>query len=230
MLASFPRSGNTWIRFIIANAIRYEIDGPEVDFNTLAGYVPDLPYHIPTKGALASASHRLVLKTHYPYLPAYKNWPVLLVVREPAAALLSLSENLAQEHSKRIDPDKMVFGMRSGAVAWREFHRSWLKRDPVLVNYDDLVVDAFNALQSALPQSGILLSDKALRFGVENSSREKMRELRLQRGDPNARGTAFDFVRTAESDRNKVLSQRSLDYIEAICSPVFSEMRYVLAR
>ncbi|MDF1672840.1 MAG: sulfotransferase domain-containing protein [Vicingaceae bacterium] len=63
-LVSFPKSGNTWLRFIIANLISDE----EISFENIDQYVPDL--YISHK-IVNSKKERRILKSHNTYFRYY---------------------------------------------------------------------------------------------------------------------------------------------------------------
>ena len=75
-LVSYPRSGNTWLRFIISNLV--EPLAP-VDFITLEHRAPDI--HINSDRAMQRLRDPRFLKSHEYFDPRYRR--VLYVVRDP---------------------------------------------------------------------------------------------------------------------------------------------------
>ena len=64
-LVSYPRSGNTWLRFLLANALRPE----QATFTTVGEVVPDI-YDETDRELLRRPSPR-ILKSHEPFDPRY---------------------------------------------------------------------------------------------------------------------------------------------------------------
>ncbi len=65
-LASFPKSGNTWLRFILARAI---YDENEIDQNTLPKYFPTV--HRSSAEDIRKLSGSRYIKTHAPFFALY---------------------------------------------------------------------------------------------------------------------------------------------------------------
>src|SRR5437588_13041373 len=75
-LVSYPRSGNTWLRFLLANALR---PAQVATFADVGAVVPDI-YDGPDRDLLRRPAPR-VLKSHEPFDERYRR--VLYLVRHP---------------------------------------------------------------------------------------------------------------------------------------------------
>ncbi len=226
LLASFPRSGNTWVRFILANYIRQLTRGPEVDFHTLPLYVPDPPYHSP-KGVLVPKNLPLFLKTHSPYHPRIGKTKSILIVRNPEVTLAAFYRYLHGEVGKRLLSRKaFVRHWRLGAPAWRYYHESWKGRASAIVRYEDLSVDPVGALGRALAQCEIAVEGRVLERAVRLSTRKHMAALRRERGDPCARNKEFEFVRLRPAVDEKIFGADEQAYIEKECGAVAATFGY----
>ena len=78
ILASYPKSGNTWLRFLLANIYNsLEHKFNEIDFHTVHEVIPELKQHDYCN------YHYLpkVFKTHETYEDSFKN--VILILRNP---------------------------------------------------------------------------------------------------------------------------------------------------
>src|SRR5215475_9391593 len=80
-LVSYPRSGNTWTRFLIAN-LRYP--NRQVSFTTLDEFIPDACSQ--TKASLKRSQRPRLIKTHEYFDPRYKK--VIYIVRDPRDVVL----------------------------------------------------------------------------------------------------------------------------------------------
>src|SRR5260370_14108680 len=84
-LVSFPRSGNTWTRFLVCNLI--DADHP-VDFRQLESRIPEI-YDV-TDRALRKFPRPRIIKSHESFDPRYKQ--VIYIVRDPLDVVLSYYE------------------------------------------------------------------------------------------------------------------------------------------
>lgn len=82
-VVSYPRSGNTWTRFILA----YLIQGTDtpVHYGSLSALVPDL--HQSDMAALHAMTQRRIIKTHTPFLERCPS--IIYVHRDVREALVS---------------------------------------------------------------------------------------------------------------------------------------------
>src|SRR5579872_7348300 len=80
-LASYPRSGNTWLRFVLSEAL----SGEEIDFDNINSFIPELKWHKQGKPLLAGQGR--VIKTHEQYRKEYKK--AIYIVRDVRDCALS---------------------------------------------------------------------------------------------------------------------------------------------
>ena len=84
VLASFPKSGSTWIRFLLANLMA---DAEPIDFHNYHRHIPDI--HVLDDAAQwrRHGDFPRIIKTHLLPQPEYAN--CIYVVRDPRACLTS---------------------------------------------------------------------------------------------------------------------------------------------
>ncbi|MDP9333503.1 MAG: sulfotransferase domain-containing protein [Actinomycetota bacterium] len=179
MLVSYPRSGNTWTRFVLANLM----SATPADFVNLEERVPDI--------YVSSALHirRLppprVIKSHEPYTPSYGR--VVYLVRDPrdvAASYLRFLHRAGAQDS-RVTLEAFTIPFLNGQGNWDSFgswgdHVSgWLSRqvddDFLLVRYEDLLVDTVREIDRVARFCGILTDARSIASAVASSSPERMR-------------------------------------------------------
>src|ERR1700730_13661355 len=80
-IVSYPKSGNTWTRFLIGNLMYPDA----VDFSNINRLVAD-PEDL-SKRDLKGLRRPRILKTHQPFDPRYKK--VICIVRDPRDVVLS---------------------------------------------------------------------------------------------------------------------------------------------
>jgi Sulfotransferase domain len=179
-IASYPRSGNTWTRFLIANLIHPE---RPVTFANIEKIIPDAT-------ALSSRELKRVprprlIKTHEYFEPRYRK--VIYLVRDPRDIAVSLynfrrkyrsvddSYPIEQYIAKRFLPGDLD-------VSWGEHVGSWLgtrMNQPgfLLVRYEDLLQDPTRELRRVASFLGIAASTETLSHAIERSSANRLRHL-----------------------------------------------------
>lgn len=138
VVASFPKSGNTWVRFIIANLfneVRPEVDA--VDFHTIHAIVPELGRPDERRLFLDMPA---VWKTHDPWRRGFDR--VVLVVRNPWDTLYSYCCYMNGEWGRSTTLESVVTSGRHGAAAMVRHAATYLAHCP------DLLVLAYESLHA----------------------------------------------------------------------------------
>jgi hypothetical protein len=191
-IASYPKSGNTWVRFMLCNLLYGEVQTAAA-LNRLA---PDIHE---TGASLDLSAPGLLVKTHFACsaeLPLLERTSAAIyVVRDPTDVLMSnyhyyrrrtgqaddaratLEEYFTAFLDNRGDPHWKALGMGS----WEENVRSWLDAQrpfPVLcVRYEDLSADPRRICTTL---AGLLKPGSTageVERAVVNSSFERLREI-----------------------------------------------------
>jgi hypothetical protein len=179
-IASYPRSGNTWTRFLIANLMHPE---QPVTFANIETIIPDAT-------ALSSRELKRVprprlIKTHEYFEPRYRK--VIYLVRDPRDVVLSLYNFRRKYRSvddsysiERYVAERFLPGDLD--VSWGEHVGSWLgtrMNHPgfQLVRYEDLLQDPTRELCRLAGFLGIAASTEALTQAIERSSANRLRQL-----------------------------------------------------
>ena len=179
-IASYPRSGNTWTRFLIANLMHPE---RPVTFANIEKIIPDT-------SALSSRQLKRVprprlLKTHEYFEPRYRK--VIYLVRDPRDVVVSLYNFRRKYRSvddsypiERYVAERFLPGDLD--VSWGEHVGSWLAtrmNQPgfLLVRYEDLLQDPSRELSRLAGFLGITARREALSQAIERSSANRLRQL-----------------------------------------------------
>lgn len=206
-LVSYPRSGNTWLRFLLANALRPE---PPATFATFGEVVPDI--YDESDRALLRRSEPRVLKSHEPFDPRYRR--VLYVVRHPADVAVSYYHYLIKMRviPPGFDVGRFVASFVSGGLddfgQWGDHVTGWLdaregESDFVLVRYEDVLDDPGEALAAAVELIGADVDDVTMAAAVERSRADELRRLERETATalPTFRGSRLEdpFIRKARA-------------------------------
>jgi hypothetical protein len=237
-LVSYPKSGNTWARLLIANLLS---PGAPADFRTINLLVPDPSSE--SKRHFNRMPRPRVIKSHFVFDPLYPR--VIYIVRDPRD--VAVSEYHYQRKTRVIGDDYSLGDYVQRFIAgetypengsWGEHVTGWLaarEDDPrfLLVLYEDLLARTLDELARIAAFLGIPASHERLREVVELSSADRMRKLEAQQSDASSlmRGSRKDvsFVRSAKSGGWKsALPEPIVEKIEAAWAPVMRHLGYEL--
>jgi len=204
-LSSFPRSGSTWVRFLLCNLVSLsELDGRKVDFHFLDDTMPALG----ASSLLAPWRFETVprfVKTHQPYHSLLFAVPqrVVYVLRDPRDVMVSYY-NFQSAHLWR--PFQGSFAdfirhPRYGLQACIRHYLSWLPHSTVVICYEELLKDTVAEFRRMLTVLQIPVRDEFLKLAVEKSSFRKIRSVQEESGlsGPQRFGQQFQFARKGKS-------------------------------
>jgi hypothetical protein len=124
-LVSYPRSGNTWMRTIIAEII-YGKSGKSLD--KIGDYVPDIHFHDVDRMTL---KHPRVIKSHFAFTEEYKR--VIYITRDPRDVFISYHKYLQQRNRYENSLDNFIIDICNGKIfpgTWRDHVNSWVFENP----------------------------------------------------------------------------------------------------
>jgi hypothetical protein len=239
-IVSYPRSGNTWTRFLVANLLHP--DEPAT-FANIEGLVPDSEAQ--SSRYLRRIPRPRVIKSHQYFDPRYKR--VIYVVRDPRDVALSYYD--FERKYRHIDDayplpnyvSDFVSGRLSSADwgTWGENVGSWIstrrnRKDFLLLRYEDMLGNTTFEVEKIAAFFGIKGHGERVRAAVEHSSAQRMRGLEKVQGkdwvSTKNKRSDIPFVRTAASGhwRSK-LPKNSIAEIESAWGPLMAALGYELA-
>jgi hypothetical protein len=208
-VVSYPRSGNTWTRFLIANLVYPE---QNVSFTNIEKLIPDTSSQ--SNRALKATPRPRIIKTHEYFDHRYGK--IIYIVRDPRDVALSYYD--FQRKYRQIEDgypleryvDDLVAGrlISSGWGTWSENVASWFftrgkRKEFLLLRYEDMMSDTTRELARIATFLGIEPQPDRLQSAIERSSADHMRELeKLESGKWVAtknRRNDIPFVRVAKS-------------------------------
>jgi Sulfotransferase domain len=231
-IVSYPRSGNTWVRFLVANLLKQD-DPASSEY--VGARVPDT-YRIPD-GKLVNLPRPRFLKTHESFHPLLPR--VIYILRDPREVAPSYLHFLK---SRDRIPDSMTLDSflprfvkgRLGFGSWRDHVVEWITvraGDPdfLLVRYERLVQDPEGELERIAAFAGIPADEGAIRRAVERSSLESMRaqeEDRRRRGGTIEEGLRLGIA-CIGADAKEVRSDTGMKLLEDRWRPTMTELGYL---
>ena len=182
-VVSYPRSGNTWTRFLIANLLH---PNQNVSFANIERLIPDTSSQ--SNRALKATPRPRIIKTHQYFDHRYGK--IIYIVRDPRDVALSYYD--FQRKYRQIEDgyplERYVDDFVTGKListdwgTWGENVASWIftrgkRKDFLLLRYEDMVKDTTLQLARIGTFLGIEAEPEGLQRAIERSSADRMREL-----------------------------------------------------
>jgi hypothetical protein len=243
-LVSYPRSGNTWTRFLLGNLIDQK---KPVSFLDVESRIPEIYFN--NDRFMRRLPRPRILKSHECFQAHYPR--VIYLVRDPRDVAISFyhhnvkAGNIPDNYSMDEFVPRFIAGEFDRKFgSWRDNVMSWSVlrgENPnfVMLRYEDMKNDttcAVGKIAGFLDQCGfrgIDCSPEAIRRAIELSSPERMRALEKEEADSwvLTKRTRLDkpFVRSAKSGGWKSqLSAQSVDAIESAWGGLMQQLGYEL--
>jgi hypothetical protein len=238
-IVSYPRSGNTWTRFLVANLVHPE---PPVTFANIERLIPDC--EAMSSRYVKRIPRPRIIKSHEYFDPRYKK--VIYIVRDPRDVALSYYDfvrkyrQIEDSYPLTRFVSDFVAGRLSSADwgTWGENVASWVytrngRPEFLLLRYEDMLNDTESELSKVARFLGIQTTRERLIAAVERSSADRMRKLEATQGDQwiatKNKRSDIPFVRTASSGLWKEkLPASAIAEIESGWGPLMQELGYQL--
>jgi len=238
-VVSYPRSGNTWTRFLIANLVYPE---KNVGFSNIEKLIPDTSSQ--SNRALKATPRPRIIKTHEYFDHRYRK--VIYIVRDPRDVALSYYD--FQRKYRQIEDgypleqyvDDFVQGrlISIGWGTWGENVASWMytrgkRKEFLLLRYEDMMKDTMHELTRIADFLGISPETQRLQQAIERSSADRMRELEKLEADQwvatKNRRKDIPFVRVAKAGGWRTsLPETCVRQIEAAWADLMTTLGYEL--
>jgi len=218
LLASFPRSGSTWIRFFLCNLISLrEMGGREVDFPLLDATMVELGVD-DLRRPWSHETIPRVVKTHRPYAsflarPSHK----ILVIRDPRDTVVSRYWYERGQSRLRFQGELPAFLRHRvfGLAAWFRHYRSWVPRADLILPYESLVESPGDGLRTLLDFLEVDVEEAIIDQALERSRFRNVRKVESSKGHSHAGrfGKDFKFARRGGTGGwREHFSTQDLDY------------------
>lgn len=220
-LVSFPRSGNTYLRHLVAALALGRAPTPA----EVQELVPDV--HRAASRRRPSQLSPVVAKSHSP--PAVVPAKVVYLVRDGRAALLSYHRYLGERgRPTPPDVDDMLAWTGVWPCPWRAHVSGWLRRlddrgGAAVIRYEDLVDDPVAALRRVAQLAGMRFGEARLERAVKDSSRASMRAAEAM-----ASHGSLNFVGTGAASWREAFGPAALRRFEEECADVLVRLGYPL--
>ena len=201
-LVSYPKSGNTWLRFLFANILK-ENSSELITFKNVHDYCPEWNLQ---DDLIRNLTRPRIMKSHEPFNASFSK--VIYIVRDPRDVYISyyqyLKNTLPAEWTfvDFIQHFKYPFGR------WTEHVESWIMNkadDPEhfkMIRYEDLKLTPLPIFSELARFAGFTVPEHVLQAAVRNSSFDVMRDIEQRYGRKYNDG-AEHFVRSGQTGQWK---------------------------
>lgn len=240
MLVSYPRSGNTWTRFLIAHLV---FPDHAVSFTNIEALIPDTSSQ--SSHALKRVPRPRIIKTHEYFDHRYPR--TLYIVRDPRDVALSYY-NFQRKYRQIEDGyslERFIEDFVSGRLisapwgTWAENVGSWIhtrsgSSNFLLLRYEDMLEDTMGQLTRVADFLGVQHDPQRLQRAIEMSSASRMRQLEQQQHErwiaTRKRRPDIPFVGNASSGGWRIsLPSSSVGQIESAWGKLMLDLGYPLS-
>lgn len=230
-VGGYPRSGTTWLRFMLYEALT----GRSAGFEVVLRAIPDMEED--KGGALEVPTGGRILKTHEPWRREYRR--AVCVIRDVRAVVCSSYRYALRRLVYAGSFERFVFQFMAGRTSpygsWRRNVASWLRaaEDPLrgvhVLRFEDLREDPEGRLRDVLRFLGVEVDGRRIRSAVRSNTVEAMRRKEDAEALPRWRGVdrKIRFVHRGRADEWKeLLSRRQIRRIETWAGGLMGRLGY----
>ena len=178
-LASYPRSGNTWVRFILSEILTHRV----THFDNVNQVIPEMGIHGQARPLLRGGGR--LIKTHEPYRKEYKR--AIYLLRDMRDCLLSQyarEKELGTVDAPDLDGYLLQFlaGTTTGFGSWQNHVHGWLESplarrgDLLVVKFEDMRCSTQEVVAQMLEFLAVPTDFQVLQEAIANNTVERMRE------------------------------------------------------
>lgn len=182
-LVEYPKSGITWLCFLIANSILLNEKNKtlKATFYNIQQFINDVQISrdIPLNNLWNTRTPRFI-KSHFKYRNSYNN--IIYLIRDPLSVMISYHKYLTGLNKTDIDFSEFVKSRKYGIDTWVEHVSSWTRNVKNgqrlhLIRYENLIHDPQDTLAKLFENIGLKISSDVITEGIDASSMAEMKNL-----------------------------------------------------
>lgn len=217
LLPSFPKSGNTWVRFFFCNLISLtEWGGRTVDFELLDATMPELGVDNLLKRWTHDVIPRVV-KTHRNRWPVFAGRRAVLVIRDPRDVMVSFHAFETASLTPRAAGtlSEFIRHPRFGFEGWFSHYLSWKKHAAMVLRYEDLKLGDAARFAEMLRVLGLSVAPDLIQGAADRARFDRIKKIEKEFVKPwqESYRKGFEFARSGKSgDWKALFSEDDLAY------------------
>lgn len=216
LLTSYPKSGNTWVKFLLYNYFQHYYHGqtnpdflkvnqtfPEIGLNQVRKWQPPFP-GVPR-----------IIKTHLKNNLFTQKAHAIHIVRNPYDVMVSywyyLQASKKVKYSKSLH--QFIRDSHYGIYPWLDYTRSWIKRHCLILFYEDIQLDPVTSLDTILQYISLESKPESLNYAVSKSTIKALTEMENEKKEQHANNldSSYNFVKDGKRKKWSDLAT-SADY------------------
>lgn len=223
-LVSYPKSGNTWLRFYICNLIneqsQYHFTDGKVDFSILDNTMPEMGFSNLSLRWPFSGFPRII-KTHRKFSPIFGANKSILLIRDPRDVMVSYYNFEQKKNDPRFQGafSEFIRNKDLGLEAWCKHFNSWKNRASYIIKYEALKENDIKALASLNDFLKLSIADEVFEKAVFSSRFENISKIEKKTGqsDPNKHRKDFKFARSGKTGQwHEYFSEVDYEYYNEV--------------
>lgn len=220
-LVSYPKSGNTWLLFLISNVIiEYLKLDININFFNLHTFIPDIHVSRDIPVELQFYPFRRIIKSHAEFNPFYNN--IFLLLRNPYDVMLSFFYYLKNSGRYQNSFEQFVKKSNFGIHSWVRHTEGWINKEYLskklkILSFESLRNAPFNELSSIFNLMGYKIEKRIFEKAISKSSFDNMKKIENKTNSFYVKQfTKFNFVRKGEiNQKDELLNDDIINYIQA---------------
>ncbi len=201
-LVSYPRSGNTWVRFLFANLLKGE-NSEVINFHSVHRYCPELESQ---HEEIAKLHRPRIIKSHQLY---NENFPrVIYIVRDCRDVYVSYYHYVKNAIPENWSFKDFIEVYNFPYGYWSQHVNSWVnskskdQKKIKIVHYEDLLKNTFSLFSEMVDFSGLDSTPLQIEQAVKTSTFSVMKTLEKKYGRRfSGCGSTKNFVREGRANQ-----------------------------
>lgn len=237
-LVEFPKSGVTWLSFILANInLKKSKINKKINFYNINDFVHDIHQTRDIRLEPLPVPGFRIIKSHSEFNPYY--YKIVYLIRNPKSVVVSYYHFLRKLKRFHSSLSEFVKNEKFGISAWQKHVESWLyKSRPaqriMFVRYEDLIdkpVDVVKKLYSSF--FGVNVENEIIKESLDLSSFERMKKLEVSQYECDLRYSRtdrfsdFKFVREGAKNKGEELTKKDMLFINNKVGNLLKIFEYV---
>jgi len=237
-LVSYPKSGNTWVRHLLANTLKihYKIQR-NVNVFTLYDFIPDIYQaggftNLHNGHVFGNPEIPRIIKSHSSYNRYYQR--VLFIVRDPRDVIVSHFHYLKRigQIPETYKLSNLVHHKKYGIQSWIKHTESWTKaiqhgQIVHMFRFEDFLNDTHKELHRLMDLLGIEVDEFTLEEAIRLSSKENMRNSETNHSSTfMIKNQKTSFIREGKATGGKELSDLDRKFIEDVTRDIAQSIGY----
>ena len=231
-LVEFPKSGVTWLCFLIANTnlLLSGDDKRQVTFFNVHAFIPEINVSSHLADPATALPGFRIIKSHAPLNLDYPR--VFYLVRDPRDVMVSYHAFLNKTGWFRSSLNELIEHPDFGIAAWVGHVSGWLDNVPAsrsfaVLRYEDLLADPAKELKALYRLLGFELADTLAGDAVERSTIDRMRLLEAEANARHPANSGMEFVRKGKTGGGRErLPDSAKQQIELVAGSLLKRLGY----